>query len=77
VTAFSETLSLLETHTSQFFVTDRTDEQHPVTVFNKELFFASLSPQMSPFYFAFSQTTMFQEFIDKKMDEKSRDWFTT
>jgi hypothetical protein len=71
--AFAETVApTLEAHALLCFVTDRTDERRPVTVFNKELFFDCIPTDAREFYLAFSQTTMFQEFIDKKMDEKSR-----
>jgi hypothetical protein len=51
------------------FITDTTDIEHPVTVFNREVFMASIDSAEQPFYDAFIGTTAFQEFADSKMDE--------
>jgi hypothetical protein len=56
-----------------FFVTDRTVKRCPVTIFNRELFLASLEGPDAPFYRAFAQTMMFNEFIDTQVDEKGRE----
>jgi hypothetical protein len=78
VTAFEELVApQLNALAPLCFVTDRTDTRNPVTVFNRELFIASLTEPARDFYGAFSQTTMFQEFIDKKMEQKSRRIATT
>jgi hypothetical protein len=62
----------LEALASLCFVTDCT-ECCPVTVFNRGLFCSAVGQGQAAFYKAFMQTTMFQEFIDRKMDEKSRE----
>jgi hypothetical protein len=54
------------------FITDTTDIDSPVTVFNKELFLASVDPADKPFYTAFVHTTAFQDFSDSLMDETAR-----
>jgi hypothetical protein len=55
------------------FVTDRTVKRCPVTIFNRELFLASLEEPDAPFYRAFAQTMMFNEFIDRQLDEKGHE----
>jgi hypothetical protein len=50
------------------FVTNRTDSDHLITVFNNQLCLASLAEEDADFYRAFSQTVMFHRFIDDKMD---------
>jgi hypothetical protein len=54
------------------FVTDMTDVDHPVTVFNREVFMASVRDDQREFYGAFLMTTMFQEFSDGLMDGNMR-----
>jgi hypothetical protein len=74
VAVFTELLAPpLEALASVCFVTDCTDKARPVTVFNNELFCAAIAEDEAPFYQEFTQTTMFQEFIDRKMDEKSHE----
>jgi hypothetical protein len=74
VAVFAELLAPpLEAIASICFVTDCTDRHRPVTVLNRELFRQTIKENESAFYEAFTQTTMFQEFIDRKMDEKSRE----
>jgi hypothetical protein len=55
------------------FVTDMTDVDHPVTVFNREVFIASVRDDQRQFYAAFLLTTMFQEFSDRMMDGTMRE----
>ena len=54
------------------FVTETTDINHPVTVFNKELFLDSVPERARQFYSQFSTTTMFQDFCDTKTDATSQ-----
>jgi hypothetical protein len=54
------------------FITDMTDVDTPVTVFNKEVFLASVGPDYD-FYLAFMMTTMFHEFSDRLMDGTMRE----
>ena len=51
------------------FVTDSTDLSHPITVFNKDLFLASVTPDQENFYEMFINTTMFQQYCEGKTDE--------
>jgi hypothetical protein len=51
------------------FITDTTDIDNPVTVFNRELFLASVPPKERPFYEAFVATTSFTEFAEGRMEE--------
>jgi hypothetical protein len=53
------------------FITDTTDPQNPVTVFNRDLFLESVRPDDTAFYRAFMSTTMFQEFSDSLLDATS------
>jgi hypothetical protein len=62
----------LAVRTELFFVTDRTFQCSPVTIFNRRLFLESLEGVDAVFCTAFCQTMMFQEFVDKQTDEKSR-----
>jgi hypothetical protein len=62
----------LEAFAALCSVTDRTDSARPVTVFNAELFLESTAGPDSAFYAAFAQTCMFQEFIERRMDELAR-----
>lgn len=55
-----------------YFITDTTDIEHPVTVFNQELFLMSIDRDQGPFYYAFLGTTSFQEFADSKLEEVAR-----
>ncbi|OHT12858.1 hypothetical protein TRFO_17111 [Tritrichomonas foetus] len=59
----------LESKIKACFVTDSTDLSHPITVFNKDLFLASVDPQQEEFYEAFINTTMFQQYCEGKTDE--------
>jgi hypothetical protein len=59
----------LETLVRSCFITDKTDLDRPVTVFNNELFMESVDPDHVEFYRQFMQTTMFQEFIELMTDE--------
>ena len=54
------------------FVSDTTDIENPVTIFNKELFLDSVGKKARPFFSEFVNTTMFQEFCDGKTDEKEK-----
>lgn len=54
------------------FVSDTTDIENPVTIFNKELFLDSMGKKARPFFSEFVNTTMFQEFCDGKTDEKEK-----
>jgi hypothetical protein len=56
-----------------FFVTDRTEPRRPITIFNAELFLASLEGKDAQFFRAFAQTMMFHEFIDRQIDETTSD----
>ena len=51
------------------FVTDSTDLTNPVTVFNLDLFLASVKSDEEEFYREFCSTTIFQQFCDGKTDE--------
>jgi hypothetical protein len=51
------------------FVTDRTEGQRPVTVFNKELFLESVEKEDREFYEMFVQTMMFHEFVELMTDD--------
>jgi hypothetical protein len=64
---------VLETILPPCFVTDRTDEDNPITVFNKEVFVDCLDEVDRPFYRAFLGTSMFQDFADGLMEERMRD----
>jgi hypothetical protein len=50
------------------FITDTTEPGLPVTVFNKDVFRASVNPEHMEFYSAFMMTTMFQQYLDGLMD---------
>ncbi|OHT03919.1 hypothetical protein TRFO_28696 [Tritrichomonas foetus] len=52
------------------FVSETTDINNPVTVFNKDLFMDSVEPCAKKFYSLFTTTTIFQQFCDRKTDEK-------
>jgi hypothetical protein len=54
------------------FITDTTDIEHPVTVFNRELFLATVPAADAAFYDAFLGTTAFHEFSDGRMEEKTQ-----
>jgi hypothetical protein len=54
------------------FITDTTDIEHPVTVFNREVFMASIDSAEHAFYDAFIGTNAFQEFVDSKMEETAQ-----
>ncbi|OHS92961.1 hypothetical protein TRFO_12145 [Tritrichomonas foetus] len=62
----------LEDLIKPYFVTDTTDPQNPVSIFDLDFF---LSKGVHPFYAAFSNSTFFNSFVDdltdKMMDEKS------
>jgi hypothetical protein len=51
------------------FITDTTDIEHPVAVFNQELFLMSIDEGQRLFYRGFLGTTSFQEFADSKLEE--------
>lgn len=51
------------------FITDSTDINHPVTVFNSDLFLDSIKPKELPFYKQLINTSIFQLFCDGKTDE--------
>jgi hypothetical protein len=51
------------------FITDTTDIEHPVAVFNQELFLMSIDEDQRLFYRGFLGTTSFQEFADSKLEE--------
>ncbi|OHT08621.1 hypothetical protein TRFO_22808 [Tritrichomonas foetus] len=55
------------------FVTETTDINNPVTVFNKELFLDSVPENARPFYSLFATTTMFQDFCDTKTDATAQE----
>lgn len=55
------------------FVTETTDISNPVTIFNKELFLLSVPETDRPFFTAFINTTMFQDFCDSEADFKSQE----
>jgi hypothetical protein len=54
------------------FITDTTDIENPVTVFNREVFMGSVDAAEQRFYDAFIGTQGFQEFADSKMDETAQ-----
>jgi hypothetical protein len=54
------------------FITDTTDIEHPVTVFNRDLFLASVPAADVSFYEAFLGTTAFQEFSEGRMEETTQ-----
>lgn len=54
------------------FVSDTTDIENPVTIFNRELFLDSVGKKARAFFSEFVNTTMFQEFCDGKTDEKEK-----
>lgn len=54
------------------FVTETTDISNPVTIFNKDLFLLSVPENDRPFFTAFVNTTMFQDFTDTEADVKSQ-----
>ena len=62
----------LENVIAPCFVSDTTDIENPVTIFNRELFLESVSKKARPFFAEFVNTTMFQEFCDSKTDEKEQ-----
>lgn len=65
----------LEGRISPCFVTDSTDCEHPVTIFNKDLFLASVPKDEEAFYQEFTGTQIFTQFCEgktDKMDEKKR-----
>lgn len=65
----------LESRISPCFVTDSTDCEHPVTIFNKDLFLASVPQDEEAFYQEFTGTQIFTQFCEgktDKMDEKKR-----
>lgn len=51
------------------FVTDSTDPERPVTVFNRQLFLDTAPADAKEFYHLFSQSAVFANFCDKKTDE--------
>jgi hypothetical protein len=53
------------------FITDKTYIDHPVTVFNVELFLESVEPDQVDFFRQFLQTTMFQQFQELMTDDPS------
>jgi hypothetical protein len=54
------------------FITDTTDIEHPVTVFNRELFLATVPAADMAFYDAFLGTTAFHEFSEGRMEETTQ-----
>lgn len=65
----------LEGRISPCFVTDSTDCEHPVTIFNKDLFLASVPKDEEAFYQEFTGTQIFTQFCEgktDKMDETKR-----
>jgi hypothetical protein len=62
----------LEQLLSPCFITDTTDIDNPVTVFNNDLFMASVRPADRPFYKAFLTTSPFHEYSDSLMDETAQ-----
>lgn len=52
------------------FVSDTTDANKPVTIFNHELFVSSINPDWKEFFDLFINTQIFQQFCDIKTDEK-------
>lgn len=59
----------LELKIKSCFVTDSTDISHPITVFNKDLFLASIEPSQQEFFDSFINTTLFQQYCEGKTDE--------
>ena len=51
-------------------VTDTTDINNVITIFNKDLFMASIDPTMKSFFTEFLNTTVFERFSDGKIREK-------
>lgn len=51
------------------FVTDTTIRSNPVTVFNKEMFIYHIDDKFQDFMKYFSNTQMFQQFVEKLADE--------
>ncbi|OHT08535.1 hypothetical protein TRFO_22866 [Tritrichomonas foetus] len=71
VKAFETVLSpLAESLVWACLVTDTTDVNNPITVFNRDLFLASCEPHTVKFFDNFLNTTVFQRFCDQKIDEK-------
>jgi hypothetical protein len=62
----------LEQLLSPCFITDTTDIDNPVTVFNNDLFMASVKPADQPFYRAFLSTSAFHEYSDSLMEETAK-----
>jgi hypothetical protein len=54
-------------------ITDTTDIAHPVSVFNRDLFLASVPARDRPFYEVFAATMVFQAFADSATDETERE----
>jgi hypothetical protein len=54
------------------FITDMTEADQPVTVFNRDVFLASVRDDQREFWGAFLHTTMFHEFSDRLMDGNMR-----
>lgn len=52
------------------FVSDTTDINNPVTIFNHELFVSSINPEWKEFFDLFLNTQIFQQFCDIRTDEK-------
>lgn len=52
------------------FVSDTTDINNPVTIFNHELFASSINPEWKEFFDLFINTQIFQQFCDIRTDEK-------
>jgi len=63
----------LESSIRPCFVTDSTDVDKPVTVFNHEIFMMSIDRKDEPFYSQFSHSSIFQLFCDGKTDETDLD----
>lgn len=74
IAAFAESVApTVESLIKPCFVTETTDIDHPVTVFNKELFIDSVPPKAHTFYAAFTTTTIFQEFVDAQTDRAAQE----
>jgi hypothetical protein len=57
----------------QCFITDTTEIEHPVTVFNRELFISSVRGPELPFYEAFLGTTAFDLFSEGMMNDAAEE----
>ena len=57
---------------SSCFVTDTTDPENPITVFNKDLLLSIIPDNEKEFYSAFLSTQIFSEFCEAKTDDFSR-----